>query len=149
MQVAVIGPLAVLTDDMSPVLIPGAQERLLLAALTAGAPRPVNVALLVETLSEGNRALTSTELHEHVVRLRRCLEPFLPKNASGRYVLRRGSGYALAVAPGEIDGLRVTALATRGRARLAAGELAEATRLLSMALLLWRGDPYSDWANAR
>ena len=48
----------------------------------------------------------------------------------------------------DIDALRFADLAVRGRARLAAGEPADAARLLTTALGLWRGDPYSDWPDA-
>ena len=40
MRIAVLGPLEVLTEELAPVPVPGAKERLLLAALVASAPSP-------------------------------------------------------------------------------------------------------------
>jgi hypothetical protein len=148
-QVAVLGPLEVRTDDLAPVPVPGARERLLLAVLVARAPGAVGVAELVEALWDGAPPAAPGEaLHACVVRLRAHLEPGLPPNASGRYVLRRGPGYALALARGDVDALRAGTLLARGSAALAAGDPAEADRLLSTALRLWRGEPYADWPDA-
>ena len=49
-----------------------------------------------------------------VLGLRAALEPGLPAKVSGRYVLRRGPGYALALPRGEIDAERFVALTDRG-----------------------------------
>jgi hypothetical protein len=38
MRIAVLGPLEVLDEELAPVAVPGAKERLLLAVLVAGAP---------------------------------------------------------------------------------------------------------------
>ncbi len=146
MQIAVLGPLEVATDDGRPVWVPGAEERLLLAALVAGAPDVVSTDRLVDVLWNGRPPEFADEsLRDRVAGLRRCLEPRLPSHASGRYVVRRGTGYVLAVARADIDVLRLETLVERGSARLAAGAAAEAARLLSAALRLWRGDPYADW----
>jgi hypothetical protein len=145
MRIAVLGPLEVLTDDSTPVAVPDPAERLLLAVLAAGAPRAVGTDHLLRALGDG----TSPEvLHTHVTRLRAALQPGLPPRASGQYVLRRGAGYALAVPRGDVDALHVADLVRHGRARLAEGDPAEATRLLTSALDLWRGQPYSDWPDA-
>ena len=79
------------------------------------------------------------------MRLRSCLEPGLPPNQSGRFVVGRGSGYALTLGREAIDAQRMERLADRGHDRLAAGDAAEAARLFSCALRLWRGDPYGEW----
>src|SRR5688572_9941572 len=149
MQVAVLGPLEVRTDDLLPVPVAGAAERLLLAALTAGAPAPVGSDRLVDVLWDGEPPDAAHEsLRAHVVRLRACLEPGLPPNSSGRFVAHRGSGYVLAVPRGDVDALRMATLVDRARTRLAAGEPADAARMLSAALHLWRGTPYADWPDA-
>jgi hypothetical protein len=54
MRIAVIGPLEVQSDDLAPVPVPGAKERLLLAALAAGAPGVVRMDELAETLWDGD-----------------------------------------------------------------------------------------------
>jgi hypothetical protein len=84
----------------------------------------------------------------HLAGLRSALQPGLPDRCSGQHVLRRGSGYRLAVATGNVDARRFAALVDRGRARLAEGDAVEAARLLTTALGLWRGEPYADWPGA-
>ena len=64
MQVAVIGPLDVRTDDLAPVPVPGAEERLLLAVLAAGAPDAVSTDRLIDALWNGRAT--------GILRTRRC-----------------------------------------------------------------------------
>ena len=142
MRVAVLGPLEVLANDSAPVALPGGQEGLLLCVLAAGAPGVVAADRLTEVLGNGD------SLQVALRRLRSALEPGLPDRSSGQYVLRRGAGLTLGVARADIDALRFTDLVGRGRARLAAGDPADAVRLLTTALGLWRGDPYADWPDA-
>jgi hypothetical protein len=144
MRIAVLGPLEVLTGDSVPVSVPGTTERLLLAVLAAGAPGAVATEELLAVLPAGTG---EAALRDHLGRLRRALEPGLPERSSGQYVLRRGAGYVLAVGRSDIDALRFDGLVQRGRA-LAAGDPAEAVRLLTAALALWRGEPYGDWPDA-
>ncbi|TFV91549.1 hypothetical protein E4P40_05845 [Blastococcus sp. CT_GayMR20] len=149
MRIAVLGPLEVQADDLAPVAVPGAKERLLLAALTARAPGVVSTGSLVETLWDGAPPASARKsLQAHVVRLRSSLEPERPKGSTGRYVVRRGTGYALTVDRSSIDALHIADLAARGRARLASGDPGEAERQLCAAVDLWRGEPYADWPEA-
>ncbi len=149
MRIAVLGPLEVSTDDGRPVTVPGAKERLLLAVLAAGSPDVVSTDRIVETLWNGDRPASARKsLQVHLVHLRSALEPDRPRGATGSFVARRGTGYALTTAPEDVDALRFGDLAARGRARLTSGEPAEAVRLLSAALGLWRGEPYGDWPDA-
>lgn len=147
MHVAVIGPLEVRRDDLAPVLVPGARERLLLALLVAQSPSAVGVEHLAEALWDGVPPDdVPGAVRAAVVGLRAALEPGLPANVSGRYVLRRGRGYALALPRGEIDAERFVVLTARAQQRLDAGDTAEAARLVTTALGLWRGEPYADWS---
>jgi len=146
MRIAVVGPLEVHTEDSSPVPVPGVKERLLLAALAAGAPGVVNAEHLADVLWDGAPPATARKtLQAHLVHLRSALEPGRPRGSAGRYVVRRGAGYALAVERTELDSLQMGDLAARGRAQLAAGSAGEAERLLSAAVALWRGQPFADW----
>jgi len=144
MRVAVLGPLVVTANDSAPVILPGADERLLLAVLAAQAPGVVPAGRLVDALrfAPEGEALQAT-----VHRLRAALEPGLPDRSSGQYVLRRGPGYVLAVPRGDVDASRFTDLAARGRARVDQ-DPGEAEWLLSTALALWRGEPYGEWPDA-
>lgn len=148
MQVAVIGPLEVRRAGSGPVPLAGAEARLL-AVLTVHAPRAVDVERLVQPVWNGDPPPDPQRaLHALVVGVRGALEPGLPPNTSGRYLLRRGGGYLLSLPRAEIDALRFTDLVERGRARLGEGDVAEARRTLSAALQLWRGEPYLDWPGA-
>ncbi|MFC4692940.1 nSTAND1 domain-containing NTPase [Geodermatophilus arenarius] len=149
MRIAVLGPLEVRGDDGTPVAVPGAKERLLLAVLAAGAPAVVPTDRIVEELWDGDPPASARKsLQAHLVRLRSALEPDRPRGSTGRHVVRRGPGYALAVERDDLDALALGDLATRGRAALAAGDPAAAAELLGAALHLWRGDPYADWPDA-
>jgi hypothetical protein len=145
MRIAVLGPLEVLTDDATPVVVPDPAGRLLLAVLAAGAPGAVGTDQLMRALGDGS---SPEALHVHLSGLRAALQPGLPPRSSGQYVLRRGAGYVLAVGRSDVDALRFESLVGRGRAELAAGDPAEAVRLLTAALALWRGEPYADWPGA-
>lgn len=150
MHVAVLGPLEVRTDGHAavpaPVAVAGERERLLLALLAARSPRPVGVEELADVLWGERPPDDAPGSVRDVVRgLRAALEPGLPGNLSGRYVLRRGPGFALELPRGEIDAGRFVALAERARDRLAAGDAREAVRLGVAAVGLWRGEPYADW----
>jgi DNA-binding SARP family transcriptional activator len=149
MRIAVLGPLEVLTDDFAPVPVPGAKERLLLAVLTAGAPEVVSADRIVESLWDGSApASARRSLQAHVVRLRTALEPGRPRGSTGRYVVRRGPGYALTLDRSRIDALQVVDRAARGHALLAAGDATGALRELDAVVGTWRGEPYADWPDA-
>lgn len=147
MRIAVLGPLEVLTDDSVPVPLPGPTERSLLAVLAAGAPGVVAVDDLLPFLPGGDEPAEEA-LRTSLGRLRRALEPGLPARSSGQFVLRRGAGYALTLGRSDVDALRFATLVARGRTALAAGDPAEAERLLTAALALWRGEPYAEWPGA-
>ena len=106
MRISVLGPLEVLGDDGVPVAVPGAKERLLLAVLAAGAPGVVSTDRLVEALWNSDQPVSAQKsLQVHLVHLRTALEPDRPHGSTGRFVVRRGTGYALA---GEdVDALHV------------------------------------------
>ena len=146
---AVLGPLEVCRDDLSPVLVPGAKERVLLAVLLAAVPAAVADDRLQDAVWDGAPPPTARKsLQAHVVRLRSALEPDRPRGSSGRYVARRGAGYALSVERAAVDALRAADLAARGRAQLAGGETELAVAELTAARALWRGQPYADWPYA-
>src|SRR5215218_9440286 len=149
MRIAVLGPLEVRHDTGDPVTVPGAKERLLLAVLAAHTPDVVSTDRIVEDLWDGDRPTSArSSLQVHLVHLRSALEPERPRGSTGRYILRRGTGYSLAADREDVDALRFTDLAARGRALLAAGDAAQAVRALTACLELWRGDPYADWPDA-
>nr|WP_239522027.1 BTAD domain-containing putative transcriptional regulator [Geodermatophilus sabuli] len=136
-------------DDGAPVAVPGAKERLLLAVLAAGAPGVVPTDRIVDVLWSGSPPQTARKtLQAHLVHLRSALEPDRPKGSPGRYVARRGPGYALTADRADVDALQIGDLAARGRAQLASGNAQAAVAELTAALGLWRGEPYADWPDA-
>src|SRR5215213_3255299 len=135
MRIAVLGPLEVLADELAPIVVSGAKERLLLAVLAREAPGVVSTDRLTAALWNGDPPVSAHKsLQAHLVRLRSSLEPGRPRGSTGRYVVRRGQGYALAIGRKDIDALDLGDLASRGRAQLASGDPAEAERLLSAAV---------------
>ncbi len=136
-------------DDDRVLNVPGAKERHLLAVLAAAFPAVVTVDRLLEVLWDGAPPRTGRKsLQAHVVRLRTALEPDRPPGSSGRYVVRRHDGYALAIERDRLDATAFADLAARGRAMLSAGDAGGAADLLREALALWRGRPYADWPDA-
>jgi WD40 repeat protein/DNA-binding SARP family transcriptional activator len=149
MRVGVLGPLEVTVGSGTLQSIQGAKERLLLGILAAEANRIVSVDRLVELLWDGAPPATSVRtLQSHVVRLRTTLEPDRARGSAGRYVVRRGAGYGLAVARHELDAVQFTDAVARGRARLVSGLPGNARDEIAGALALWRGTPYADWPDA-
>src|SRR3712207_6279326 len=121
MRIAVLGPLEARDDGGAPVEIPGAKERLLLAVLAADAGRVVGTDRITEALWNGDAPPSARKsLQAHLVRLRTALEPDRPRGSTGRYVVRRGSGYPLALGREQLDALRLAELSALGRARLGA-----------------------------
>jgi DNA-binding SARP family transcriptional activator/WD40 repeat protein len=149
MRIAVLGPLEVRDDRGAPVEIPGAKERLLLAVLASDAGRVVSTDRITEALWNGDAPPSARKsLQAHLVRLRTALEPDRPRGSTGRYVVRRGAGYALALDREQLDALRFGELTALGRARLGSGDADDAVRVLTRAVDLWRGEPYADWPDA-
>ena len=64
-------------------------------------------------------------------------------------VVSEGGGYALQIAPGEVDAERFEALLRRGHDELARGEAAEAAATLRQAVALWRGPALADVGHKR
>ncbi|RZS90133.1 putative ATPase [Motilibacter rhizosphaerae] len=123
----VLGPLA---PDVA-----GPRPRALLARLALEPGRTVPRAALVDALwGEEPPADASGALQTVVSRLRRAL----PEAAA---VSSQPDGYALAVAPDEVDAGLAERLARQGRALLGEGRAAEAAAVLDRACGLWRGEP--------
>ncbi|BFU44695.1 ATP-binding protein [Krasilnikovia sp. MM14-A1004] len=131
-EVALLGALRV-TRDGTPVEVPGARLRGLLARLALAGGRAVDVAALTAALWPQDRpADAGNALQSLVSRLRRVL-------GSADAVAQADAGYRLAVAADDVDVVRFEHLTRAGRARLRAGEPEAATALLTQAVALWRG----------
>ncbi|MBG0564789.1 tetratricopeptide repeat protein [Actinoplanes sp. NEAU-A11] len=120
--------------DGTPVKVPEAKVRALLAALLVRAGDPVPAGRLAEDLwggaPPGNPANT---LQTKVSQLRRIV---------GRDAIRHGAaGYHLAIGPAALDAAEFTGLVERARRTPDAAGRAE---LLGRALDLWRGPAYAE-----
>ncbi|MEV4110945.1 BTAD domain-containing putative transcriptional regulator [Nonomuraea sp. NPDC049695] len=139
MRLQVLGPIRVWTGS-DWVSVPGSRPRTLLALLTMGAGRPVTTAHMIAELWPAKPPTTAaTLIRGYILQLRRALG-----DLAGETVLTRASGYELRCAPDATDVARFDALTARGRAALAKGDAEAAHLLLTQALALWRGEPYSD-----
>jgi DNA-binding SARP family transcriptional activator/Tfp pilus assembly protein PilF len=146
-------------DGTGTLLVPPSRkQRVLLAVLLLHANQPVGRDRLVDLLW-GAAPPTSAvaNLHTYVARLRKLLATGARQvghqavmgvggaDPGGPPRLRtEGGGYALAVAPGELDLLQFEQLVKHGRQALADGQHAVAAERLTRALGLWRGRPLED-----
>ncbi|MFD1539852.1 AfsR/SARP family transcriptional regulator [Nonomuraea guangzhouensis] len=146
MRLQVLGPMRFWTGSgWAPV--PGPRPRTLLALLTIEMGRPVTTAHMISELWPAKPPTTAaTLIRGYILQLRRALG-----DLGGEIILTRASGYELRgaadatdVARFATDVARFDALTAQGRAALLKGAAEEAHRLLSQALDLWHGEPYSD-----
>ncbi|WUI03944.1 AfsR/SARP family transcriptional regulator [Spirillospora sp. NBC_00431] len=138
----VLGPLEIGSESRSSAL-GTPKQRALLGTLLLDANRTVSVARIAGALWEGTPPRSANaNVQTYVSGVRRILEERLA-NGGGR-IMTRHPGYAISVAPGELDLAVFTALADRGRAELRNGDPASAAETLGDAMLLWRGRPLED-----
>jgi predicted ATPase/DNA-binding SARP family transcriptional activator len=138
-MIGVLGPLLVVRDDGGAVAVPSALRRLLLTLLAAHAGRIVTADeladwLWADRLPDDPRAA----LHSHVSRLRRRL------GADAAWLTTVNGGYQLDCPPGHVDAVRFEQLIAAARER--AGGPAAVCDRLEVALGLWRGPAYGEFA---
>jgi predicted ATPase/DNA-binding SARP family transcriptional activator len=132
-QIRVLGPVEVRTDDGALADVPGARLRGLLIALALEPGRPVPKAALVDWIwGEDPPPGAANALQRLVSRLRKALPEGLVEGQADSYLLR--------VEPGAVDAARFERLI--GQARGDAGP--RRARLLREALALWRGGAMQD-----
>ena len=136
LHLSLLGPLELRVADQ-PVPVPGTGRRAVLALLAMADGRAVSVDALLDALWRDELPETGTAaLHSHISRLRRTLGPAadrLHRVGSGA-----GSGYALRLAPDELD----VAVARRSAALVGAHlhtNPALAAREAAVTLARWRG----------
>ena len=145
-SVRVLGALTVIRDG-EPVTLGGPLPRALLARLIMSNGHMVPDATLIQDLWRDNPPRSAQlTLQTYVAALRKALEPERGR-AAPEILVRRGTGYALVVDPGQVDAARFETLSTAGRDQLAAGDSESARRTISEALELWWGPAYADAAN--
>jgi DNA-binding SARP family transcriptional activator len=130
-EVGLLGPLRVWVAGR-PLELPAGRLPALLAVLAMSAGEPVSVDRLATAVwGEGVSVDARANLQTNVRRLRRLL--------GAELIATRGGGYALAVAPDQVDALRFVRLLDLAAA--APDRAAQRGRLVD-ALALWRGTPF-------
>ena len=155
MEYRVLGPFEVRVGGRL-VEFGGAKPRALLAILLLHRNEVVSADRLIDELwGESPPTSAVRTLHGYVSRLRKALNGHGALMASARdagsrsgngVLVTRGHGYALQVAPGELDLELFSELADQGRDALAADRPEEAASTLRDALGLWRGPPLAEFA---
>ncbi|TVZ83204.1 BTAD domain-containing putative transcriptional regulator [Streptomyces sp. BK340] len=136
---AVLGPVRVWRGERE-LALGGPQEQALLALLLLRAGQPVSVPEIVDALWGPYPPRTAVNVvRRHVGSLRRLLEPGLPARASGRRLVRGGSGYRLVTDGDALDLVRFRELRDEARRATDEGSPARAVDLLTGALSLWNG----------
>lgn len=126
------------------------QQRAVLALLLARGGHPVSLAELVDLLwAAGPPPSAANIVHRYVGALRRVLEPGLPPRASGRWLVRQGGGYRVAVDAESLDLLRFRSLVKQARATAGHGQAREAVALYVAALALCHGPCAGELATIR
>ncbi|ADB30115.1 transcriptional regulator, winged helix family [Kribbella flavida DSM 17836] len=133
MQIGLLGPFEVRTDDGAVADVPGARLRALLTALALEPGRVVSKATLVDWIwGENPPADATNALQRLASRLRKVLPGGVVEGLTG--------GYRLTVDADAVDALRFERLVDQARAEQSTGRV----RLLREALALWRGAALQD-----
>lgn len=139
MEIKVLGPLEAWENGNS--VVPTARKpRQVMSLLAVNAGQMVPVPALVEELWGYERAPRSATqvVQTYILRLRECIGNGGAGSAKEVLTTRPG-GYALEVAPEDVDVHRFQRLAEAGEQALLAGDHRAASSMLGGALELWRG----------
>ena len=140
MEFLILGPLEI-RDNGRTIRVDRGQPALL-ALLLLNANEPVSLDRIVDHLWPDEAG----ERDEECAGARLPAAQGLGDNGSaarGR-IETRGSGYAIALAPGELDAERFRALVAKATEARGGGDAAGAAELIREALGLWRGPPLAD-----
>jgi DNA-binding SARP family transcriptional activator len=135
MEYRLLGPFQVIRDGQR-VEIGTGMQRALLAALLLQPNQPVSTGRLIDAVWNDPPATAAKIVQNCVVRLRRLLP--------AESLLTRDRGYALRVAPGELDVDRFSHSLALGREAIHRGNYESALEHLDVALAEWTGAPLSD-----
>ncbi|WP_219468399.1 BTAD domain-containing putative transcriptional regulator [Nonomuraea rhizosphaerae] len=143
----VLGPVEAYEHD-DELDLGGLRQRAVLARLLVARGQVVPVDTLLYDLWDDDTAKgAQSGLQVYISRLRRVLEPGRPRGGPNRLLVTVASGYALRVAPDQVDALRFEQLVRAAGEHLEEGDPQSARGRLEKALGLWRGTPYSDFAD--
>ena len=136
MEFRILGSLEV-TREGRLVGLGGPKQRAVLAALLLHVNRVVSRDQLIETVwGEQPPETAAATLQGYVANLRKALGP--------ECILTRPPGYVLETDPLAVDAIRFEVLQRQGTQELSRGDPDAASRTLSDALALWRGEPLAE-----
>ena len=139
-----LGPVHLFDTGGTSINLGGPMQRALLAWLAVRAPRSSSVDQIVDALwGESPPKSARNTVQVYVSRHRKAL------SAVGADVLRDGDGYRLVKGPMMLDIADFEQLVTAGRSAIRADESARAADLLSRAITMWRGRPFTGLDVAR
>jgi DNA-binding SARP family transcriptional activator len=134
----VLGPLEVRGPE--PVVITARRQRIVLALLLLEGNRVVGLETMVHAVWGSSPPTTArAQVQTAVSALRRTLE----QAGLGKRIRMQGLGYAIELAPGELDLHIFDDLVATGRIALREQSPAAARTAFRQALALWRGEPLS------
>ncbi|MFK4036958.1 BTAD domain-containing putative transcriptional regulator [Nonomuraea wenchangensis] len=143
----VLGPVEAYEHDDG-LDLGGLRQRAVLARLLVARGQVVPVDTLLYDLWDDDAAKgAQSGLQVYISRLRRVLEPGRPRGGPNRLLVTVASGYALRVASEQVDALRFEQLVRAAGEHLEEADPQSARGRLEKALGLWRGTPYSDFAD--
>jgi DNA-binding SARP family transcriptional activator/tetratricopeptide (TPR) repeat protein len=143
----VLGPVEAYEHD-DELDLGGLRQRAVLARLLVARGQVVPVDTLLYDLWDDDTAKgAQSGLQVYISRLRRVLEPGRPRGGPNRLLVTVASGYALRVAPEQVDALKFEQLVRAAGEHLEEADPQSARGRLEKALGLWRGTPYSDFAD--
>lgn len=135
-QVRLLGPIEIDTDDGRLVVLNAAKERSLVAALALAGGATVSTDSLISALwGEEPPGAARKTLQTYVWNLRRAL--------GGDRIATEPVGYSLRISRDEVDVHRFRALVWEGDEALRAGRVDRARETLGAAVGMWRGEPFS------
>lgn len=137
LEFRILGPLEVV-GSAGPIQLGGPKQRGTLAILLLNANRVVSIDALADQLYAGRAPVTAaTQVHRQISELRKTL-------GEDARIETRSPGYAIRVAPEQLDLKRFEQLTEEAAGALARGESRAALELQREALSLWRGPALAD-----
>jgi len=144
LEICVLGPVEVLRRGV-PLSLGGPRQRLVLAVLASDGNRTWSTDRLIDEIwGEAPPKQALHTLHTYVSNLRNVLSEGAPEE--DQVLVTRKPGYALEIAPDQLDASRFERMAEQGRRR-APDDPAGGRSDLEEALALWRGRPFEGLAD--
>ncbi|KES06222.1 hypothetical protein BU52_15935 [Streptomyces toyocaensis] len=141
----VLGPLEIRVDNEKSSIPRGPKVRQLLSLMVLRAGSVVPHRILVDELWGKNPPKTAlSTVRTHVYHLRKILAQETDRVAGAHLIDTWSAGYVLRAVPEQVDAETFLRLARKGESLLHAGDVCEASRVLSRALELWSGGVLTD-----